>query len=33
MKDFMELYAAELPDPVSPAPRPSGAGKDKGGSH
>ena len=33
MKDFMDLYAAELPDPVGPAPRPSGAGKDKGGSH
>lgn len=33
MKDFMELYAAELPDPVNPAPRPSGAGKDKGGSN
>jgi len=33
MKDFMELYAAELPEPVDPAPRPSGAGKDKGGSN
>ncbi|RYE50235.1 MAG: hypothetical protein EOP21_04265, partial [Hyphomicrobiales bacterium] len=33
MKDFMELYAAELPDPVNPAPRPSGAGKDKGSSN
>lgn len=31
MKDFMELYAAELPDPAAPAPRQSGAGKDKGG--
>ena len=30
MQDFMELYAAELPDPVEPAPRPSGAGKVKG---
>ena len=30
MKDYMELYAADLPDPVDPAPRPSGAGKDKG---
>lgn len=33
MKDFMELYAAELPDPVAPAPRPSGPGKDKGGTN
>jgi hypothetical protein len=33
MKDFMELYAAELPDPIDPAPRPSGAGKDKGASN
>jgi len=31
MKDFMELYAAELPAPVEPAPRPSGAGKVKSG--
>ncbi|RYE60413.1 MAG: hypothetical protein EOP20_02590 [Hyphomicrobiales bacterium] len=30
MKDFMELYAAELPDPST---RPSGAGKDKGGAN
>jgi len=29
MKDFMELYAAEMPDPA--APQPSGAGKNKGG--
>lgn len=33
MKDFMDLYAAELPELVDPAPSGAGAGKDKGGSN
>ncbi|HWV21134.1 MAG TPA: DUF4344 domain-containing metallopeptidase [Devosia sp.] len=35
MKDFMELYQAELPQPASttPAPMLSGVGKEKGGAY
>lgn len=31
MKDFMELYVADQPEPATPAPSPSGVGKEKGG--
>ncbi len=33
MKDFMELYVADQPEPAIPAPQPSGAGKEKGGAN
>jgi len=33
MQEFMELYAAELPEPMTMAPRPSGAGKEKNGRY
>lgn len=33
MKDFMELYVADQPEPATPAPSPSGAGKEKGGAN
>ena len=29
MQDYMELYADAMPDPVEPAPRPTGVGKEK----